>query len=800
MSISRNLSKLGTNTNSSGTLQVTGGGTGVTVSTGSGALTLNTDPTFSGNISVRADGNFGTADGPTLGGMPNPIVTMVANSNNYVESYIVNYNNGTFASSDIVCYPINGTDAAGWIDMGITSNTYNQAAYSVTGPNEGYLFMSAPSGSSTSGNLVLATDSTGTYNSIQFYAGGFNQAKSTFDFQISSTSTFSLNKFGIGITPVSTLDVGGTANTGALTSTSASITDVSDSTSISSGALKVSGGMAVTKNVYIGGNLNVTGNVFFNGNTVIISGNNLSVNDSLIYMAADNPANLFDIGLVGHFTTSKYQHCGLIRDHTDGIWKLFSNVVSEPSGSTIDLTNANYDDYKAGNIFGNNYISLGATSGQTWLRASAVAGNTSLTLPAANGVLISNVDLTTLTNLTSAAGTGLNIQSGTTGTLYLDSTSTGSINIGTSAQAKTITIGNLTGATKIVANTGTGGFWINTPAAGQVSIYPTAIPTADIFNINNYSFGVTTAGVSAMQITYYGGAAAIETSVNRVDVAAGNTAAGIWNAFRVAPYYGAATGVTQNAFKANTIVAGAGTDNVLYVGTGWDNIINYNGTSVINGLGQLVVANVTNTLQSTLPPIQIFPNTAIASAVAGGIEYDSKRFFASPATANAAVIKALHYYKTNAAITLANTATAQAWLGVGVALQANTTYEFEGQFNLATTGTLTHTESHLFAYTGVIINTGYQINRFNNATTGALANSVYATSISSTTITPAIVTAQSATYQIKGVLITSTAGRLTPQIVFSAAPGGTSTVASLANFKIFPVDYGNANTVIGNWA
>lgn len=666
MSISRNLSKLGTNTNSSGTLQVTGGGTGVTVSTGSGALTLNTDPTFSGNISVRADGNFGTADGPTLGGLPNPIVTMVGNANNYVESYIVNYNNGIFSSADLVCYPINGTDASGWIDMGITSNTFNQAAYSVTGPNEGYLFMSAPSGSSTSGNLVLATDSTGTYNSIQFYAGGFNQAKSTFDFQILPTSTFCLNNFGIGITPVSTLDVGGTANTGALTSTSASITDVSDSTSISSGALKVSGGMAVTKNVYIGGNLNVTGNVYG--------------------------------------------------------------------------------------------------------------------------------------NLTSVAGTGLNIQSGTTGTLYLDSTSTGSINIGTSAQAKTITIGNLTGATKIVANTGTGGLWINTPAAGQVLIYPTAIPTNDIFNINNYSFGVTTAGVSAMQINYYGGAAAIETSANRVDFAAGNTAAGIWNAYRVAPYYGAATGVTQNGFKANTIVAGAGTDNVLYVGTGWDNIINYNGTSVINGLGQHVVANVTNTLQSTLPPIQIFPNTAIASAVAGGIEYDSKRFFASPATANAAVIKALHYYKTNAAITLANTATAQAWLGVGVALQANTTYEFEGQFNLATTGTLSHTESHLFAYTGVIINTGYQINRFNNATTGALANSVYATVITSTATTPAIVTAQSATYQIKGILITSTAGRLTPQIIFSAAPGGTSTVASLANFKIFPVDYGNANTVIGNWA
>jgi len=46
--------------------------------------------------------------------------------------------------------------------MGFTSQTYADASYTVTGQNEAYLFGSAPSGSGKTGNLVLATDSTGT--------------------------------------------------------------------------------------------------------------------------------------------------------------------------------------------------------------------------------------------------------------------------------------------------------------------------------------------------------------------------------------------------------------------------------------------------------------------------------------------------------------------------------------------------------------------------------------------------------------------------------------------------------------
>ena len=112
-----------------------------------------------------------------LGGATNPIIGAIGNTNNYIQTYIWNSSNTSNSSSDFVAYSSNGNDVSGWVDMGITSNAYNQSTYSVTGRNEGYLFMSAPSGSGASGNLVIATDSTGVYNSIEFVTGGFGKGK-----------------------------------------------------------------------------------------------------------------------------------------------------------------------------------------------------------------------------------------------------------------------------------------------------------------------------------------------------------------------------------------------------------------------------------------------------------------------------------------------------------------------------------------------------------------------------------------------------------------------------------------------
>ena len=125
-------------------------------------------------------------------------------------------------------------------------------------------------------------------------------------------------------------------------------------------------GGTINGSVTVSQDLTVSGNVYIGGNTVTLSSNNLSINDSLIYLAQDNPANLQDIGIVGHFTSGKYQHTGFVRDATDGIWKLFSNVSVEPT-TTIDFsTDAIYDNLKVGILFGNVYGNANtATSLQT---------------------------------------------------------------------------------------------------------------------------------------------------------------------------------------------------------------------------------------------------------------------------------------------------------------------------------------------------------------------------------------------------------------------------------------------------
>jgi hypothetical protein len=68
----------------------------------------------------------------------------------------------------------------------VTSSTYADPVYTVTGVNEVYLFASAPSGSNTSGNLVFATDSTGTANAFQWYTGGFTQVKTAYKMLLDS--------------------------------------------------------------------------------------------------------------------------------------------------------------------------------------------------------------------------------------------------------------------------------------------------------------------------------------------------------------------------------------------------------------------------------------------------------------------------------------------------------------------------------------------------------------------------------------------------------------------------------------
>lgn len=127
---------------------------------------------------------------------------------------------------------------------------------------------------------------------------------------------------------------------------------------------------------------------------------------------------------------------------------------------------------------------------------------------------------------------------------------------------------------------------VNTNATGFVKQAATAVPIVDMLQITNVGFPIVTAGVSAQQINYIGGAAAVESSASRLDLTPGTLTGGIWNGYRTIVTTDATTGVVLNGTKFDTIATpGAGTSNALYIGTGWDSILNYNGTSIISGTG-----------------------------------------------------------------------------------------------------------------------------------------------------------------------------------------------------------------------
>lgn len=110
--------------------------------------------------------------------------------------------------------------------------------------------------------------------------------------------------------------------------------------------------LGTSSNATIGGNLTVTGNLTINGTTTTVDTANFTTADSMIYLGEDNPGNTVDLGIISSFNDGTYQHAGLVRDASDGIWKLFSGVVAEPT-TTVDFTTYTKDYLEVGGLLAN---------------------------------------------------------------------------------------------------------------------------------------------------------------------------------------------------------------------------------------------------------------------------------------------------------------------------------------------------------------------------------------------------------------------------------------------------------------
>jgi hypothetical protein len=212
------------------------------------------------------------------------------------------------------------------------------------------------------------------------------------------------------------------------------------------------------------------------------------------------------------------------------------------------------------------------------------------------------------------------------------------------------------------------------------------------------------------------------------------------------------------------------------------------------------------TATANTAPIKLNSGTLLTAAETGAIEYDGKLKYFTPASTARALISTSYFYRKNTATALASNTNAQSWLGLtnGVTLQASTIYLIDGEFQLTTTGTTSHTEAIGFTLTTATLSaaTGIGVSRrtVQTAVTSVTTGYITSTASGTTVISGAITTSQTVLYTIRGVFCVNAGGQANPVVQFSAAPGGTSTVTAGAWISFTPIGTTSSNVSIGTWA
>jgi len=222
-------------------------------------------------------------------------------SNDAIDIAIVNQSSGTLAYSEFIAMNDRGNTDSGWISMGINSSNYNDPAFFLTKKDDAYMLYEAPQGSTGTGDLVIATGASGTSRKLIFGAGGF--ATGNTQMQIEPDTRVFINI-------------------------------PTNSTSTTTGALVINGGLGMSGNLNVGGNVTITGAISLQGSGNTVQTSSLSVANSLLFLAANNNADILDFGVIGEYkvgATTKF--AGFVRDASDGIYKLFANNSSTPANT-----------------------------------------------------------------------------------------------------------------------------------------------------------------------------------------------------------------------------------------------------------------------------------------------------------------------------------------------------------------------------------------------------------------------------------------------------------------------------------
>jgi hypothetical protein len=275
-------------------------------------------------------------------GLTNASTVLTGNADDFVQVAIKNINSGASASTDVIAYASNGDNDSGWINMGITSETFATEAFGITGADDGYLFMSAPAGTTGDGEMVIATSQYGRTNDIVFATNGFTNGNER-------------------------VRIVGQSRAGRPAGVEVNI--ATTSTSTTTGALRVNGGVGLVGNLFVGGNFNLQGNITIGGTGSTTSTSTLVIENPISFLANANPGDGQDIGIVGQYSSGGTKYAGVVRDSGTKAFRFFDGLTTKPT------TTVNWAGTTPGSVFaGQMQLANTTVSTSTSTGALIVAG------------------------------------------------------------------------------------------------------------------------------------------------------------------------------------------------------------------------------------------------------------------------------------------------------------------------------------------------------------------------------------------------------------------------------------------
>lgn len=234
---------------------------------------------------------------------------------------------------------------------------------------------------------------------------------------------------------------------------------------------------------------------------------------------------------------------------------------------------------------------------------------------------------------------------------------------------------------------------------------------------------------------------------------------------------------------------------------------------LVSATGNVTGGNIVGFVRPTAgsasqSPILLASGTNLSVPAAGAFEYDGVVFYGTPTASQRGVLNTQHFIAlvnnytgndSNAAQKVFDSPT-----NGTMTFAASTTYMLEATYYITrSVGSNSHTLSTLFAIGGggSLTSIAYTADTTSTASNilGAVSR-IYATAATATVVTGASTdTNENITVTLRGIIRTNAAGTITPQIQYSAAPGGAPTILANSYLRLIPIGT-NSVASVGNWS